>query len=96
MTCQYILPRHSSKPSGDKDKDMKKARRKKKGGQRITPPLKSVRDATGFFFLLFTNRVPITCKTPVGAHAVGCQVKSSLLLSTLTEGFYALLWIGKL
>lgn len=91
MTCQYILPRHSSKPSGDKDKDMKKARRKKKGGQRITPLLKSVRDATGFFCCL-----PITCKTLVGAHAVGCQVKSSLLLFTLTEGFYALLWTSKL
>lgn len=30
-TCQYIIPRHSSKPSEDKDKDMKKARRKKTG-----------------------------------------------------------------
>ena len=30
-TCQYIIPRHSGKPSEDKDKDMKKARRKKRG-----------------------------------------------------------------
>lgn len=30
-TCQYIIPRHSGKPSEDKDKDVKKARRKKRG-----------------------------------------------------------------
>lgn len=30
-TCQYIIPRHSGKLSEDKDKDMKKARRKEMG-----------------------------------------------------------------
>ncbi len=34
-TCQYIIPKHSGKPSEDKDKDMKKARRNKRG-HRVT------------------------------------------------------------
>lgn len=52
-SCQYKIPRHS-KPSEDKGKDLKKKSQAKKTPQKtnssrcITPPLKTVDDATAF------------------------------------------------
>lgn len=66
-TCQCTIPRHSGKPSEDKDKDMKKARQKRKGAT-ASPSIKNCSCLTCNRIVQFTDQVPITCKNPVGGH----------------------------